>query len=187
MVMTWPSYKTNALLHQETQLIPCVLLILFFCHYINCIQFGRLHIGASSEPEPEWEPEPEPEPEPEWEPEPEPEPKPKPKRYRSHTTEPPKDFSIGSPGLSLKFDLPSLKIQVPAVKLPGISLKATIKKPGLGLRLFPLNIKLPRLNLATGIGGHFGFSSGGKSGLKITSDDWMMMNRRSRCLQLYDF
>jgi hypothetical protein len=84
--------------------------------------------------------------------------------------DPPKDFSIGSPGLSLKFDLPSLRIQVPAVKLPGVSLKATIKNPGLGLRLFPLNIKLPRLNLATALGGKFGISSGGHGGLKISSE-----------------
>ena len=139
------------------------------CQLVRCIQFGHLHIG-SAEPEPEPEPEPDPEPEAEPEPEYEPEPTPKPKRYK-HPTPEPKDFSIGSPGLSLKFDLPSLRIQVPAVRLPGVSLKATIKKPGFGLRLFPLNIKLPRLNLATGIGGRFGISSGGKGGLKISSGD----------------
>lgn len=156
-----------------------MLLIVVSCHFVDSFIFPQISFSSSaSEPEPHYEPEPsyEPEPEPEAEPEPEeeytPPPKKKKKYYRSTTPEPEPEPSVNvkAPGLTFKFDVPGLKIQVPAVRLPGISIKTTLKKANLGLRLFPLNIKLPNIKLSSGIGGKFGISAGGKHGFGVSSE-----------------
>jgi len=118
---------------------------------------------AASEPEPddsqEYEPPPRPKKRRKYRPAPPPEPEP----------EPEPAINIKPPGLALKFDVPGIKIQLPALRLPGVSLKAKINNPPKALRLFPINVKLPRIRLSTGIGGSFGLSTGGSKGLSIST------------------
>jgi hypothetical protein len=145
-------------------------------HYADSFIFPQISF-SSSEPEPDYQhqPEPEPEPEPEYDPEPEYTPAPKRRRKYKSTTPAPEpesepDVKIRAPGLTFKFDVPGIKIKVPAIHLPGVSIKTSLKKAPFALRLFPLNVKLPRLKLETGLGGQFGISSGGKGGFGISTE-----------------
>lgn len=149
----------------DTILIGLVLFILsaqsanglIFPNGFPTITFG----DSNPEPEPESNHEESryeysrPEPKPEPRPEPEPEPKP-------FVWEKPVPTSIKTPstGLALKFDLPSIKFQMPALRLPGVSLKATIRNPPMIFKLLPTHFQLPRINFESGLsvsgasGGH---------------------------------
>ena len=170
----------------QLYLITTLFLIVLSSYFVENtrITFPRITFSANADAEPEPEPdlyaEPEPEPEmmPEQDPEPEPEYTPPPKRKkktRSTTPEPEVEpepqVRVKAPGLTFKFDVPGLKINVPPLKLPGISIKTTLKNNPLALRLFPLNIRLPKLKLETGLGGAFGISTGGKKGFGISTVD----------------
>jgi len=71
--------------------------------------------------------------------------------YRTEYKKPNKPLTK-SAGLTFKFDVPGVQIKVPALRLPGVSLKATVKQNQMPLlfRLFPFNIGLPRIKFDTG-------------------------------------
>lgn len=136
---------------------------LIFPNGFPTITFG----DSNPEPEPEHNPDESrydnqhysrPEPRPEPRPEAEPEPKP-------FVWEKPIPTAIHTPssGFGIKFDLPSVKFQLPAFRLPGVSLKATIRNPPMIFKLLPTNFQLPRINFQSGVSVSGGSGGGHKS------------------------
>lgn len=81
-------------------------------------------------------------------PKPEAEPEPKPFVWEKPI---PTAIHTPSAGFGIKFDLPSVKFQLPAFRLPGVSLKATIRNPPMIFKLLPTNFQLPRINFESGV------------------------------------
>lgn len=63
--------------------------------------------------------------------------------------------AVQGPGgaLTFKFDIPGLKIQAPALRLPGVQLKAKIKQPTHGVFFRLLSMGLPRITFNADVSG----------------------------------